>query len=107
MLRPINCPCCGAEIRRDKIDTGKPFPCPSCRKALRVPSYYYPIPGVGALFICVVLGYILAPRSWSLLILVALLWFPLTIALYIVLKLKFNPKVTEYRSDDLDLSSQG
>ncbi len=102
MPRPINCPSCTSEIRRDKIDTRKPFPCPSCGKLLRVPSYYYPIPGLAAPLVCAILGYAFGLRDWTLLILVAILWFPITAFFFALLNLKFNPKITEYHPNDLE-----
>ena len=99
MAQPINCPCCGKEIRRDHINAGKPFPCQSCGKLLHIPSYYYPIPGFAAALICAALGYLFGLRNFTLLIFTAVLWFPIAAFLFAVLKLNFNPRIEEYRSD--------
>lgn len=102
--RPVNCPCCGSEIRRDKITGGKPFPCPSCGKLLHIPSYYYPIPGLAAVLVCALLGYVFGLRDSRLLIFVAVLWVPITAFLFAVMKLTFNPKVGAFHSDAPDLT---
>src|SRR6266852_2210941 len=80
--RPIKCPSCAADISRDKMNARKPFPCPSCGKLLRIPYFYYPIPGVGALLLCGTLGYVFGLRDTTLLIFVAVLWFPITAFLF-------------------------
>ena len=86
------------------MNARKPFPCPSCGKLLRIPYFYYPIPGVGALLLCGTLGYVFGLRDTTLLIFVAVLWFPITAFLFAVLFLNINPKVEEYYGDSLDLT---
>jgi C4-type Zn-finger protein len=107
MPRPINCPFCGSDIRRDKVDTEKSFPCPSCGRLLRVSPYYYPIPGVGAVLVCGLLGYAFGFRNLKLLLFVVVLWFPVTAFLFAVLNLTFNPKVEEGYPDSSDLNLRG
>src|SRR5712692_2458401 len=101
--RPIKCPSCLSEIRRDKIDARKPFPCPSCGKLLRIPSFYYPIPGLAAILACTLLGYLFGLRDMTLLIFVLILWFPISAFFFAVLKLNFNPKIEEYQPNLVDL----
>jgi hypothetical protein len=98
MPRPLYCPSCHAEIRRDKVNAGRPFPCPSCRKLLSVPSYYYPVPGIGAVVVCAAVGYLLGLRDIRLVVSVFVFWFPMTAFFFGVLKLTFNPEITEYHS---------
>lgn len=103
MPRPIYCPSCRREIRRDKIDAGEPFPCPSCGKLLRIRRYYYPVPGIGAFFACAALGYAFGLTGFSLLIFVAVLWAPITVFLFAIMKLKFNPKIEQIDPKEFDI----
>jgi hypothetical protein len=73
---------------------------------LRVPSYYYPIPGIGAVLVYALLGYVFGLRDLTLLIFIVL-WAPITVLLVAVLNLKFNPKVEQYYPGDLDLNPAG
>ena len=73
-------------------------------KALRIPSYYYPIPWVVAVLVCAALGYAFGLKSYRLVIFVIVFWFPITAFLFAVLKLKINPKIHEHHPDNLDLN---
>jgi hypothetical protein len=105
--RPIKCPFCGSEIRRDKVTSGKSFPCPACGKPLRIPYYYHPLPGIAAALVCSLLGYAIGLTRFTLLIFVAVLWFPTTALLFAVQHLIFNPKVEEGYPDTSDLNLRG
>jgi len=105
--RPINCPLCGLEIRRDKIMSGKSFPCPSCGKQLRIPYYYHPMPGVTAALFCSLFGYVIGIRGYTLLIFVVALWFPITALLFGVQHLIFNPKIEQGHPNSSDLNLRG
>jgi hypothetical protein len=102
--RPIKCPFCGSEIRRDKVTSGSSFPCPSCGKLLRIPYYYHPIPGLSAALVCPLFGYIVGVKSFVLLIFVVVLWFPITAFFFAVQHLIFNPRVEEGYPNSSDLN---
>jgi hypothetical protein len=61
-----------------------------------VPSHYRPIPGIGAAFISAATGYAFGIRGISLLVFIGVFWFPLTVFLFGVLKMKSNPRITEF-----------
>jgi hypothetical protein len=98
MPRPLYCPSCHTEIKRDMINARRPFPCPSCQKLLSIPSYYYPIPGIAATVLCAAVGYLLDLRDIRLAVFVIVFWFPMLAFFFAVLKLTFNPEITEYHS---------
>jgi hypothetical protein len=103
MPRPIYCPACEHEIRRDKLNFLRPFPCPSCQRLLYIPPYYKPIPGIGAALLSLTLGYSFGIRDVSLILFVIVLWFPLAAFLFGALKLKYRGRILEYFSENLTL----
>ncbi len=108
MMRPILCPSCKSEIRRNKVggNKGGPFPCPSCGKLLRISPLYFWITPQVALLICVGLGYLFGLNYFGLFVFAAVLWFPATAFLFAILHGTFNPKVEEDSPGYLDLGQR-
>jgi len=62
------------------------------------------MPGLAAILVCCLLGYVFGLGGATLWIFVLVLWFPITAFFFGVLHLTYNPKLQEYHSDSLDLN---
>ncbi len=105
--RPLICPACGAEIKRDsQIRAHRPFACPTCGRLLRISSLYFWIPLLAGTAGCGLLGYAFGVRGMALAVFIVLLWFPISVLLGIIGRVYSNPKIRVHHSDNLDLTGK-
>jgi hypothetical protein len=73
---------------------------------LRISPIYFWIPLVTGIAGCGLLGYIFGVRDMALVVFIALLSLPITVFVGTIMRVTFNPKITVYQPDDLNLTGK-
>ncbi len=97
------CPCCNAVVEFSRVGFSLPFTCQTCNERLQISKLYVINTSIAAAVLSAIVP-LNFRLSWVYVCVVALLlYFPCLIAIAILAKIKFPPKLQRCKPGDLTL----